>query len=137
MLIQFECLDTNAILSSSTPDGVRYLELFLKEYSITTGETNLNAGCRKCIANYLITYQKIKGKMDNANKSQYRLKEKYNNISLEFGSNVFVNNLNLTDEYAEILLKLHKKEDLFEVYPTDKIIEKTVENKPSRKFKKK
>ena len=75
--------------------------------------------------------------MDNANKSQYRLKEKYNNISLEFGSNVFVNNLNLTDEYAEILLKLHKKEDLFEVYPTDKIIEKTVENKPSRKFKKK
>ena len=63
--------------------------------------------------------------MENTNKSQYRLKEKYNNIPLEFGSNIFVNSLNLTDEYAEILLKTHKKEDLFDVYPTENAPKKT------------
>lgn len=63
--------------------------------------------------------------MENPNKSRYRLKEKYNNIPLEFGSNIFVNSLNLTDEYAEILLKTHKKEDLFDVYPTEDTPKKT------------
>lgn len=60
----------------------------------------------------------------NKNRSQYKLLKKRNGIPLEFGSAVLVTNANITDEYAEILIKRYKKvnpnfklEDLFEVYP--------------------
>lgn len=134
MSIQFEFLDANAVLSNVTPNGVRYLEIFLNEYEKLTGEKDINAGCDKCITNYLTTFKKLKFKMENKNKSKYRLKEKYNNIPLEFGSNVFVNNNNLTDKYAQKLLKVYPKEQIFEVYPTGKtvkeetIIDAVVEN---------
>ena len=41
------------------------------------------------------------------NTTQYRLHAKYENIPLEFGSPILVNNTNITDEYAKKLL-LHK-----------------------------
>lgn len=114
MSIQFEFLDADAIQSNVTPNGVRYLEIFLNEYSELTGEKDINAGCNRCIANYLTTFKKIKFKMKNPNKCKYVLKEKYNNIPLEFGSNIFVNNSNITDEYAATLLKVHKAENIFD-----------------------
>lgn len=55
------------------------------------------------------------------NNSQYRLKEKYNGIPLNFGSAVLVNNSNLTDEYALELLKNHTVE-IFDKLPKVKII---------------
>jgi hypothetical protein len=127
MSIQFEFLDTNAVLSNVTPDGVRYLELFLKEYSRITGtpESNLNAGCNNCISEYMKTYKLNKNKM--ASTKNYRLKEKYNGIPLKFGSNTYVSNSNITDEYAEILLEKHKAEDIFEVYPKKKTTVKATE----------
>jgi hypothetical protein len=41
----------------------------------------------------------------NANNSQYRLKEKYNGIQISVGSNIFLNNSNITDELAQELIK--------------------------------
>ncbi len=52
-----------------------------------------------------------------AQTKNYKLKEKYNGLPLKFGSNIYVTNINLTDEYAEILLKKHNAEDIFDVYP--------------------
>ena len=49
------------------------------------------------------------------------IKQKYNNIPLEFGSNIFVNNNNITDEYAEKLLERYNAEKIFDVYPTIEI----------------
>ena len=131
MSIQFEFLDADAVLSNVTPNGVRYLEIFLNEYEELTGEKELNAGCKRCIANYLTTFKTIKFKMKNTNKTQYVLKEKYNNIPLEFGSNIFVNNQNLTDKYAKKLLEVFEKDQIFEAYPIDK--PKVVRKKPVKK----
>lgn len=49
--------------------------------------------------------------------SNYKLKEKYQGISLGDNTSVMVNNRNITDAYAKILLKKHKAEDIFEVFP--------------------
>lgn len=128
MVIDFENLDTNAVLRSVTSDGVRYLELFLKEYSRTTGtpENKLNAGCTNCISEYLKNYKLIRGKM--AETKNYRLKTKYNGIALKFGSHIFVTNENINDEYAKILLERFKAEDIFEVYPKEEITVQDTEN---------
>ena len=48
---------------------------------------------------------------------EYQLKAKYNGIPLEFGSQTFVTNANITKEFAEKLLKTHPRgSDLFDVY---------------------
>lgn len=41
---------------------------------------------------------------EQANKSNYALKTKYEGIVLEFGSSIYVDNENITDEYGLILL---------------------------------
>lgn len=74
--------------------------------------------------------------MENQNKTKYRLKEKYNNIPLEFGSNIFVNNLNLTDEYAKKLLEIHKAQDIFEKFPKEKTVNATETSKNPTNTKK-
>lgn len=53
-----------------------------------------------------------------ANTSQYRLHAQYENIPLEFGSPILVNNSNITDEYALILLQRPGAESLFTQMPT-------------------
>lgn len=55
------------------------------------------------------------------NNSQYRLKEKYNGIPLNFGSAVLVNNSNLTDDYALELLQRFESETIFDVFPVKEI----------------
>lgn len=61
-------------------------------------------------------------------KSKYKLLSKREGIQLEFGSNIFVTNQNLTDEYAEKLAERYKSvkpdfkmSDLFEIFP-EKIV---------------
>ena len=60
------------------------------------------------------------------NISKYKLHKKREGLQLEFGGSVFVTNDNITDKYAEKLIKRFKEinkdfkmDDLFEVYPTD------------------
>ena len=84
------------------------------------------------------------------NKSQYRLHPKREGLQLGFGSSIFVNNKNITDDYAEKLIKKYSKlrpdfalEYLFSHYPKevaktevkDEILEPTEVKKPRKKRK--
>ena len=104
------------IVGGVTPDGVRFLKLFLIDYTSIFSEV-VNPSCSKCLNTYL---QKYKSKIfEMENNSQYRLKEKYNGISLNFGSSIMVNNSNLTNEYALELLERFEAETIFDKFPKE------------------
>lgn len=127
---KWETYNLEYIVGGKTSDNVPLLKLFLQDYSKLFHTTTLNASCSKCLQDYLNNYKQKINKMENPNTSQYRLKQKYNNIPLEFGSNIFVNNNNITDAYAEILLERYSAEKIFDVFPTqeekEEIIEKII-----------
>lgn len=112
--MDFAAMDINTITTGVTGDGVRYLELFLKEYTKLFGAT-VNPGCGRCMADYLMKYKQKMKKSENT--SGWKLLEKYNGIPLEFGSQIFVTHDNV-HEYGAQLLKNHPKgKDLFESIP--------------------
>lgn len=102
--MDFTTMDIATVTHSIMVNGVRYLELFLKEYTSIFKE-KVNPACPKCLTEYLTRYKNHYKVM--ANTSDYRLHAKYENIPLEFGSPVLVNNGNITNKYAQQLL-LHK-----------------------------
>lgn len=55
-----------------------------------------------------------------ANTCNYRLHAKYENIPLEFGSPILVNNGNITDEYAQKLLAHNNGQRYFSQIPKAK-----------------
>lgn len=112
--IKWENTSLSVINSHSLEDGTKYLELFLKDYSILFNKTNLNASCGNCIAAYHKEYSEKMAAQQN--ESGYVLKKKYVGIALKPGSSVMVNNSNITKEYGDILLKT-KGEFLFDKYP--------------------
>ncbi|MXN91301.1 hypothetical protein GR160_08675 [Flavobacterium sp. Sd200] len=114
-MIDFLTMDIATLTRSVTGKGVRYLELFLKEYT-RVFNTKVNASCPKCLQGYLTKYKNHFLAM--ANTSQYRLHAKYENIPLQFGSPILINNANITDEYAEILLQRPGAECLFAKMPS-------------------
>lgn len=118
---KWELYNLENIIGGKTADNIPLLKLFLQDYSKLFHTSTLNASCQKCLQDYLNNYKNKINKMENPNTSQYRLKQKYNNIPLEFGSNIFVNNNNITDEYAEKLLERYNAEKIFDVYPTIEI----------------
>ncbi len=120
MLIDFQNMDVNTLTASTTAEGVTYLNLFLKEYTSLFNE-KVNPSCNKCLTAYLAKYKrKMAQKNNNPENSGYRLKAKYQNIPLEFGSPILVNNNNLTDAYAEKLLSRNNGENLFDEIPVHK-----------------
>ena len=125
-------LTTEQIIGGITPDGIRYLKLFLQDYSRTFNVDNLTASCNSCIADY---HKKYTIKMnEKANNSNFRLLEKYNGIQLEPCSSIFVNNGNITDEWGQILLE-KKGAHLFSRVP-ETIVEQTARtSKRGRKSK--
>ena len=124
---KWELYNLENIIGGKTTDNIPLLKLFLQDYSKLFHTTTLNASCQKCLQDYLNNYKNKINKMQNPNTSQYRLKEKYNNIPLEFGSNIFVNNNNITDKYAEKLLERYNAEKIFDVYPqpTENVVDET------------
>ena len=129
----WEKFNLSDIIGGVDPDGVRYLKLFLIDYTKVFSES-VNASCSKCINNYLEKYKSKLNKMEN--NSQYKLKEKYNGISLEFGSAIQVYNATITDELAVKLLKSYEKELIFDKYPTTKKETETTTQAPRKEFKK-
>jgi len=101
--MNWENMDADKIIGGVTTDGVRYLKLFLIDYSKEFKLTNLVAGCKSCIADYVKKYS-IRMKAKN-NECHYRLHDKYNGIQIEPCSSIFVNNGNITDELALRLLQ--------------------------------
>lgn len=110
-------MDIAAITQNVTGNGERYLEIFLKEYtSIFQGK--INPSCPKCLITYLDRYKNHFNAMTN--KCNYKLHAKYENIPLEFGSPILVNNSNITDEYALKLLEHNNGERFFSQFPQKK-----------------
>lgn len=132
--MDFTTMDIATVTRSVTGSGVRYLELFLKEYTSIFKE-KVNPACPKCLTEYLTRYKNHYKAM--ANTSDYRLHAKYENIPLEFGSPILVNNGNITNEYAKQLL-LHKNgERYFAQMPLPVVSEqKKVTKKPKQDKKK-
>lgn len=121
-------IDSERLMNGVTKEGVRYLKLFLIDYKNIFGVNNLNASCSSCIRTYHSNYkQKFK---DMENSCNYKLKNKYNGLPLSFGSQIYVTNNNITDEYAEKLLERYEKDVIFEKYPKEKkeVKEATPEN---------
>jgi hypothetical protein len=114
--MDFTTMDINTVATGSS-GGIRYLQLFLQEYTAIFNEA-VNPGCPKCLGEYLKKYKKHFAAMEN--KCSYRLYAKYENIPLEFGSPILVNNGNITDAYAEKLLGHKNGERYFELLPQRK-----------------
>ena len=116
----FTSMDIATLTRSVTGGGERYLTLFLREYTALFPGT-VNPACPKCLAQYLTKYKEHYNAM--ANPSLYRLHAKYENIPLEFGSPILVNNANMTDEYAQKLLSRPGGERLFAQVPAPTVFE--------------
>ncbi|MFP9114930.1 hypothetical protein ACLI1A_13420 [Flavobacterium sp. RHBU_3] len=101
--MDFTSMDIAALTRSVTGEGRRYLELFLREYTALFPGP-VNPGCPRCLQEYLNRYKNHFKRMSTTNTCQYRLHERYENIPLQFGSPILVNNDNITDEYAKILI---------------------------------
>lgn len=118
-------MDYRSIVGGKTSDGTPYLELFLQDYSKSFGAKNLSAGCGNCVQEYLKKYKQKHTVMSN--KCDYVLHKKREGLSLGFNSGVIVTNANLTNEYAERLIKNYRTNNpefdislLFEKYPKPK-----------------
>lgn len=107
-------MDIATVTRSVTGNGERYLELFLREYTSVFKE-KVNPSCPKCLTEYLNRYKNHFNAM--ANTCNYRLHAKYENIPLEFGSPILVNNGNITDEYAQKLLAHNNGQRYFSQIP--------------------
>ena len=130
---------TELIIGGKTADNVPYLKLFLLDYKKEFNIEVVNAACQKCIYQYHKDFIKKTSKMENT--SNYQLHKKREGLQLEFGGSIFVTNENITDRYAEKLIKRFKEinpnfkmEDLFEVYPTN-ITTEVVEEAPKKQRK--
>ena len=110
--------DKDTIFEGKDAHGNRYLNQFLNDYERVFNITDFNAGCKKCLDEY---YNKLITHLQMGNTTEpkvYQLKAKYNGIPLKFGSSILVNNLNITKEYAEELIKNHPRGiDLFDAFP--------------------
>ena len=113
----------SAILGGVSPEGVKYLKLFLQDVVNILHIKQPNASCNKCLLDYHNQFIALE-KPKIMTESKYKLLAKREGVQLEFGSQIHVTNENLTDDYAKILIKSFKElnkdfkmEDLFEVYP--------------------
>lgn len=104
------------IIGGKTPDGVRYLELFLKDYTALFDKKNLNASCHKCIADYHKQYIQKLQVMDN--KCDYVLKIGYIGIRAGERSSYMVNNNNITNKIGKKLFDKYGAK-IFDKFPTE------------------
>lgn len=107
-------MDIQTIAASRGSDGTGYLQSFLQEYTKIFKE-KVNPACPRCLNDYLTRYKNYYKEM--ANTCNYRLHAKYENIPLEFGSQIMVNNGNITDQYAQKLLEQKNGERYFSILP--------------------
>lgn len=120
------------------------LNQFLKEYSGYFGKGKLNPNCTSCRSEIWNKYiANLNKKTMEKNKCKYRLKAKYNGITMEDKVPIF--NGEMTDEKAKELLLWHPAHELlFDILPeevkvleiVDNISETIVKKIPKKKLKK-
>ena len=104
------------VRTGTDQNGNRLLVSFARDYKEVFG-VDICPNCNGFNQKFINFLNKTKP-MSEKKKSGYVLKKTYQNIPLEFGSSVFVNNENMTDEYGAKLLKSHPKgEGLFDILP--------------------
>lgn len=137
-MINWRDMDKVAVMQGIDQNGNRYLNQFLKDYSDTFGVKDINAGCSRCLDEYWNRFRKHQNTMKKVKNSGYKLKAKFEGIPLEFGSQIQVDNGNLSDEYAKKLIADHKLgEDLFDELPSEDAISKEEELKVLVKLERK
>lgn len=105
------------VLSGMNENGSRLISLFARDYKKTTGNDICHT-CNSFITKFNSFIQKYYIMKKNENTCGFRLKPMYENIPSSFGSAVFVNNKNITDELALGLLNNHPRgKDLFDIIP--------------------
>lgn len=106
------------VLSGMNENGGRLISLFARDYKKTTGNDICHT-CNSFIQKFNSFIQKYYTMAKDAeNTCGFRLKPMYQNIPASFGSPIFVNNNNITEELALGLLKNHPRgKDLFDVIP--------------------
>ena len=117
MTYEWQNINFNTIIGGIAPDGVLYLKTFLIDYKEEFHVEVVNPSCQKCIKNYHEEFIK-KYKIMN-NQCDYVLRKKREGLPLHFGSSIRVNNGNITNEYAKILLEKFEADYLFDVYPKE------------------
>lgn len=132
--MDFTTMDIRTVAQGTRGDGIRYLQLFLQEYTALFNE-KVNPSCPKCLTQYLAKYKNHFKAM--ADTSKYRLHAKYQNIPLAFGSPILVNNNNITPEYAKQLLARPNGKSLFAHIPTETEAEAIPQPKKKRQVKRK
>lgn len=116
-------LDKNTIFTGKDENGNLYLNQFLRLYQeVFQPEAQLRPGCPSCLEDYykkLIKYLSTMSKVKSMKPKGWKLKQKYEGITLKFGSKIRVTNANV-NEYGPELYRTHKRaEILFESIPDD------------------
>lgn len=106
------------VLSGMNENGGRLISLFARDYKKITG-IDICHTCNSFIQKFNSFIQKYYTMAKDAeNTCGFRLKPMYQNIPSSFGSAVFVNNKNITNELALALLNNHPRgKDLFDIIP--------------------
>lgn len=120
--MNWQSMKLETIISGKDANDCSFLQQFLIDYKKEFSVEIVNPSCQTCLKEYHNEFVKKFRKMEN--NSKYELLKKREGLQLEFGSNIFVTNENLTDEYARILIDRYselnenfKLEDLFSKYP--------------------
>lgn len=115
------------VLSGMNENGGRLISLFARDYKKITGNDICHT-CSSFIQKFNSFIQKYYTMAKDAeNTCGFRLKPMYQNIPASFGSPIFVNNNNITEELALGLLKNHPRgKDLFDVIPEGFDVEQEV-----------
>ena len=115
--MRWEAMELSDIVNGKSDNDVSFLLLFLKDYSDLTSIENLCVNCNGKVQGYLNHYKQLKQPQMN---SQYKLYQRFENLPLRNvgeGYNINVNNINLTDEYAVILMERYDPKLIFEKFP--------------------
>lgn len=119
--LNWQYMTIDNILSGKTSEGVKYVKLFLQDYT-KLFNVKVNPSCNKCMMSYLKKYKEKMAEIQN--NCDYVLHKKREGLSLKFGSNKFITNANITNSIAKQLINRFQKihgdktnEFLFSKYP--------------------
>ena len=115
----------NDVLRQTDKNANRLLSSFARDYKKVFNR-DICPSCKDFNQKFQEFLNHTKTMSQKKNNSGYVLKKMYENIPLAFGSNIYVNNQNLTDAYAKKLLKNHPRgEELFSAIPKPAISKKS------------
>lgn len=118
MLQKWKTYQAKEVLTGNDENGNRLLSLFARDYKIIT-KSELCSSCNNFTEKFNQFIEKLENMKNIENKnSVFQLNPMYDNIPLDFGSQIYVSNENLTNELALQLLVNHPLgKELFSVLP--------------------